>query len=305
MAESKSRRVRRTDVWLTFFGIASLVFFLAFYDQAFPTAALDLSRSRAEIAAAAQAYAADQGYDLQDYEFVLSFQQDSSASYYLQRILGIPETNRLIREEALPVWYWQARWFRPLQKEEFGVSLATDGRVIGFSHRILESDPGADLSQEQAHEMAETYLREECGWDLADWEEISASSETRPGGRVDHTFTWRRRVWSVGESELRLSVTVQGDTVGNYDYWVKTPETFWRNFSQRYQVASFISGASLFLGMLIIGGILVLAASQRGKLASLDLSFARFPALLVAGVALASGLNTLSLAKAGYGTTTD
>ena len=60
---------------------------------------------RDEIARRAQAYLQAQGYDVHDYEFALTFGEDWQASAYLQRTLGIPATNRLVRSECLLIWY--------------------------------------------------------------------------------------------------------------------------------------------------------------------------------------------------------
>lgn len=208
----------RQDLTITVIGLLSLILFLAFYDQAFPSAAIDLELSRTEVAQRAQDYAESQGHKIDDYEFVLTFTGDSWASIYLQRTVGIPETNRLIRESRLPIWYWRARWFRPLQKEEFRVYPTPDGRVIAFTHTLLEDAPGASISQEEARALAREYLSQDRDWDLENWEEVSASSEDRPGGRTDHAFEWKRSDWDVGESELRLAVTIKGAAVGYYAF---------------------------------------------------------------------------------------
>lgn len=62
-SESKSRPVthtqptsRRLDILITLLGLLGLALFLAFYDGAFPSAAIDLELSRAEITQRAQAY---------------------------------------------------------------------------------------------------------------------------------------------------------------------------------------------------------------------------------------------------------
>jgi hypothetical protein len=296
---------RRTERFITLLGLLGLVLFLAFYDSAFPSAAIDLALSRAEIAQRARAYLQDQGFEVEGYEFALAFSGDWWASYYLQLTLGIPETNRLIRETGIPIWYWRARWFRPLQKEEFRVYLAPGGEVVALSHTLLEDAPGKSLSQEEAQALAQDYLVEDRGWDLADWEEVSASSEDRPGGRTDHDFAWKKRAWDVGESELRLAVTVQGDEVGHYNYWFKVPEGFQRDFTQQRNVAGFISGMSFnasFVLLIIVLGLALWKA--RGRLPT-SLSTALRPAIAVGVVVLLAGANELPLARAWYDTTED
>ena len=294
---------RRLDLLITLLGLLGLALFLVFYDRAFPTAAIDLELSRTEIEQRAQDYLEAQGYEIEGYESALTFTGDSWASIYLQLTLGIPETNRLVRETQVPVWYWRARWFRPLQKEEFRVYLAPDGQVIALIHTLLEDAPGASLSQEEARTLAQDYLRQDRGWDLEDWEEISVSSEDRPGGRTDHTFEWKRRDWDVGESELRLVVTVQGDEVGRYDYWLKVPEAFQREFAQQRSVAQFINGLSFYMSFALFGLILFLAFWRARWQLSGSFYGALGPALAVSAIVVLANLNELPLARAWYDTT--
>ena len=296
---------QRLELLITVLGLLSLVFFLIFYDRAFPSAALDLSLSRTEIKQRAQTYLQERGYDLDDYKSAVTFADSYWPSIYLQRTLGIPEANRLIEEDKLPIWYWRARWFRPLQKEGFRAYLAPDGRVVGLSHTLLESEPGASLPQDEARTLAETYLSEERGWDLDDWEEVSASSNERPGERIDHNFSWKRGDWDVGESQLRLSVTVQGDEIGHYDYWLKVPEEFKRHFSERRSVAGFVTTLSIVMSCILLGLIPILALWRSRWQVPLSLKRALWPALAVAVVTALAELNELPLAKAWYGTTED
>jgi len=295
----------RADVMITVLGLAGLILFLALYDQAFPSAALDLRLSRAEIERRAWTYMQTQGNDLSGYEFALTFGQDGWASIYLQRALGVPETNRLIRAQQLPIWRWYGRWFKPLQKEEFSVTLTPAGDVIGFSHSILEDASGARLSQDEARALAQDYLTHDRRWALADWESVAASSQDRPGGRTDHYFEWKRRNYSIGESELRLNVQVQGDRLGDYGYWIKVPEVFQRRYSEQRNRANFINDMSFWIGGFGLG-LAATIAYFVGMLRGTSRWNAGFvPAVAVFAVGMLSGLNGLTLSKAGYDTTQD
>jgi ribosomal protein S18 acetylase RimI-like enzyme len=295
----------RLDIIITLLGLLSLILFLAFYDQAFPSAAIDLDLSRAEIAQRAQDYLEGQGHDLQGYESALSFQQDWNASVYLQNTLGVSETNELIRSHDLPIYYWHTRWFRPLEKEEFSAYLSTEGDVVAFFHSILEDAPGAALSQDQARALAEAYLVDDRGWVLSDWEPVTASSEEQPGGRVDHYFEWKNRDFSVGEGDLRLAVRVRGDQIGSYNYWLRVPEAFQRHYSEQRNRAGFINNLSFYLGAFGFGLAALVAyliAVWRGRF---SWRIGLVPALAVAAVSLLAGLNVLPLYKIGYSTTQD
>lgn len=296
---------RRLDVGITLLGLLGLTLFLAFYDRAFPSAAIDLDLSRAEILQRARFYLEAQGYDLEGYESALSFEEDRWGSIYLQSVLGVAETNQVVQAERLPIWYWHARWFRPLQKEEFSVYLSSDGRLVAFFHHLSEEAPGANVDQAQARAVSESYLKGNQGWDLADWEAVAASSEEKPGGRGDHHFEWRRRDFAVGASELHLAVNVQGEVVGGYNYWLRVPESFQRQYWQQRDRASFFEGLSYTIGFLGFGlaafGAYLLAV-WRGVI---PWSAGLVPGIGVGLIGLLAGLNDLPLLNMGYVTTED
>jgi len=293
------------DIAITLLGLGSIILVLIFYNQAFPSAAIDLQLSRTEIAARSQSYLENRGYDLADYEFALTFEEDVWASFYMQQTLGVPETNRRIRAEELPVWYWHARWFRPLQKEEFSLDLAPDGTIQGFSHSILEDTPGDALSMKEARARAIAYLSQDRGWKLTDWEEVSASTEYRPSGRVDHYLEWKRRGFSLGESELRLYIVVQGGNVDGYSYWFKVPEEFQRYFREQRSRAAFFNNLSFYAGMVLFAGAAALAYVIAASQKRLAWWTGFFPALAFALVGFLSNLNELPLNKVYYPTTQD
>jgi ribosomal protein S18 acetylase RimI-like enzyme len=296
---------RRLEFSITLLGLLGLALFLAFYDRAFPSAAIDLALSRSEIARLAQDYLQERGFDLQGYESALAFEEDRWGSIYLQQTLGVAETNDLIRSQGLPIWYWRARWFRPLQKEEFTVYLSPAGDTVAFYHSVPEEAPGATVSQDEARALAEDYLTRDRGWVLADWEAVAASSEERPGGRTDHHFEWRRRDFEVGKGELRLAVEVQGDSVGSYDYWLKVPEAFQRHYVEQRNRAWFFNNLSYTAGFFVFGlaaFVGYLLAAWRGIISWYT---GLLPAVLVAAVGLLAGLNELPLNKAWYPTTED
>jgi membrane protease YdiL (CAAX protease family)/ribosomal protein S18 acetylase RimI-like enzyme len=294
---------RRFDALLTLAGILGLVLFLALYNEAFPDATIELTLSRDQIAQRANDYLKSQGYDVGDYESVVDFNQSWWSSIYLQRTLGVAETNRLVKAERLPIWTWNARWFRPQQQEEFSLELMPDGEVIGFSHTISETAPGAALDQNAARTIAEKYLTDDRQLNLSDLEETSASSEEQPGGRIDHRFEWKRRNFVIGDGDLRRSISVQGDRVGSYWYWLRVPEAFGRDFSAQRNIAGYINNTAYFIGFTLFAAIAFGALIIGALHGMIEWRKALLPALLVGGISLLSGLNYLPLYKAGYSTT--
>jgi GNAT superfamily N-acetyltransferase len=294
-------RSRRTEILILILGLLGYIVFFSQYDRVFPSAALQLDLSRKEIAEKAQTTLAEYGYDVTDYKFALIF--SSGNTFYLERMLGIPAANELIKEENLPVWHWHARWFKPLQEEEFTLDLAPDGRVIGFNHHIPEAETAPTLEVDQAQAKAESYLNDQIGWNLRDWELVSSSSSEQLGGRIDHNFQWKRGDFEAGESELRVSVGLQGDTIGHYNYWLKTPDAFWRAFSEKANIAGTIDWWSTMIGDYGLTFVAIVAVAFLWVRGVRIWRQAAVAVLLAAGLRLATSLNYLPLAKNHYGTT--
>ena len=296
----------KSSFWLelaiTLLGICGVIFFLQFYERALPNASINLKLSREQISQETVTRLVKAGYAPEGYQNSLLFREDRTASYYLQRKLGIEESNRRLVSENWPLYYWSARWYKPQAVEEFFIDLSPLGELVSFQHTIKEDAPGAAIAQEQAQKIAESFLAVQTGWDATGWERVEASSEAQPGGRVDHSFGWKSRAFSAADAELRYSVMVQGDQVGSMRQWIKVPESFTRAFASERDLAGFISAGCLFVGM---AGFFSLAFV--GVLSLGEKSYRRAipPALLAAGVSLAAYLNYLPLFSYSYDTTQD
>jgi membrane protease YdiL (CAAX protease family) len=296
---------QKTPLWvevlIVLFGVAGAITFFSMYDRALPSASVDVVVSRAQATDIAKEYLAQLGYEPEGYKFALSFSDDSSPLYYLQRTLGVEESNRRMAEEGWPLYYWSARWFKPLEKEEFYVYLKPDGEFLGLSHVIKEDSPGAEVSLDEAEGIAADFLSQYTGWEPSKWEQVEAASEARPGGRVDHTFAWKSRFFSAGDAELRYTVKVQGDQVGGVNYWIKVPEAFMREYASERNIAGFINSIAFalgFMGLMLVAGISFVIVRPDGRRAL-------WPALLVGVVSLASYINFIPLYPISYNTTQD
>jgi hypothetical protein len=286
------------EILITVLGITGVFIFFALYESAFPDASVDVTISRTQAKEIAENQLRELGYSVEEYQSALSFSSDSSAAYYLQRTLGVEAYNAHLQSEQWPLYYWSARWFKPEEKEEFYVYLMPDGSFLGLNHIIKEDAPGANISQEQAKIVAESFLTKYAGWQADAWEQIEAASQTQPGGRVDHSFTWKSKSYSVGESELRYTTNVKGDQVEFAHSYIKVPEAFTRQYASERDTAWFIDNvATLLLYGFFLIAILAIVLSRP------DLQRPMLPALLVAGVVLASDLNSFPLYKYYYGTT--
>ncbi len=163
-------------------------------------------------------------------------------------------------ERNRPLQHWLVRYYRPLDKEEFVVSVHPEtGRVLSFDHTIPEDRPGADLAPEVVRPIAVAFASA-MGWDLNAMD-LKESSSEKLKARRDHTLVWEARPGdprNVDEAHFRVTVDVAGDQVASLRSAWKIPEAYTRTRSRqnalsialrslRIALGSFLGGAGLWL----------------------------------------------------------
>jgi len=119
-------------------GILGAVFAQKYFFRAFPEASVNFQVSREEALKRAQNFVAGLGENISGYQSAIVFDVDENAKVYLERELGLQEANRLMSSE-LNIWFWNVRFFKPLQEEEFRVRVSPAGQIAGYEHKIEES----------------------------------------------------------------------------------------------------------------------------------------------------------------------
>ena len=246
--------------------VAGAVVFIAFYDSAFPAAAIDLQLSRGEIRELADAYVRGLGVDPDTFESTLTFQVDAGPATFLQRVVGLEETTRMAREE-LALWNWRVRWFRSGEKEEFVLRLTPSGRPLRFRHAIPEAAAGDSIGQDSARVIAAAFVTNRLGIELESWRLDDQSTRARDK-RVDHSFTWEligsEIEWrpddpEAGTASRRLTVGVQGSEVGEFSQFLKVPETFQREQTSEESLGGLLALVSIGLLVVLVIAALVVA----------------------------------------------
>src|SRR6202022_903509 len=101
-----------------------------YFFQAFPEASVQFKVSRTAALDQARQFAMAQGAQLDGYQSSIVFDGDEEAKTYLEREVGLKQANQMMTSDV-HIWYWQTRFFRPLQKEEFDVRVDPAGGVVG------------------------------------------------------------------------------------------------------------------------------------------------------------------------------
>ena len=284
--------------------VASAGLAFQYADEAFPVVALDIRMSREAALDTAVDLAKTNGWGPRNPSTAASFELDTSVRNFVELGGGGPEEfRRIVAGDLYSPYTWRVRLYREGTKGEVLVVFTPAGKPYGFSETIPEDEPGAALADSNARAVAESAAR---NWpiDLTAFELIQASSETRPSGRVDHSFVYERKASSVGrDGSYRLRLTVIGDRLGEMTHYVEIPQTFTRSYEQLRSANNTIAATAFFAMALLFGigglGFGFLYLLRKDLLEWKKPLF--WGAIVAAGIA-GSELNNLRLAEMTYDT---
>jgi membrane protease YdiL (CAAX protease family)/small basic protein len=278
---------------------ASLLIVVKYFSRAFPEASIEFRVNRSESERVAQQFLRKRGFVLGGYRHAAIFDYDDMAKLYLERTQGLQRMDQLTRG-PVHLWRWSHRWFKPQQVQEFLVDVTPAGQVVGFDHRIPEAAPGANLTQDDAQRLAESFLTK-MGRNLGELQFVEGQQRKRPA-RTDYTFTWKQTSVNLGQGSLRVNVGVDGNQIASYDEFVKIPESWTRGYEK---IRSHNDAAQevdqVFWVLLSIAMLVILVRRLRDRDVPLKLSLGL--GLAAAALDFLSELNTFSLAKFSYNTT--
>jgi hypothetical protein len=113
--------------------------------------------------------------------------------------------------------------------EEYTIAIIDDGSIQRIQHKLPESRPGADLSEEQAREIALNMLKTTFNVQPPAIEPVSAVATKQPQ-RKDWTFTYQYpAIYPLKQGQARLVVIISGDQVTDVYRYIYTPEEWTRN----------------------------------------------------------------------------
>ena len=287
-------------LWILAGVLGAFVAYTYFF-RAFPEASVDFKVPRSGALAVASQFAVAQGAQLGGYDSSIVFDLDDTAKTYLEREVGLQEANKMMTSDV-HIWYWQTRFFRPLQKEEFDVRVDPAGSIVGYNHELEEAAPGARLERAAAQATAESFLRDTLHTDLSlyDFREQEANLTERPARR-DWSFSWERRGFLAKDAPYRLNVTLAGDRISGYNEFLKVPEAWLRDYKRLRNSNDLFEDFALFPYTFLIGGCLyvIVKLGRRGVLEwRAGLSLGIFLAVLY----FLMTMNQWPLDRAGYDT---
>ena len=249
-------------------GIAGAVVAYTFFFRAFPEASVEFKVPRSAASNIAREFAGAQGAQLAGLDSTIVFDVDDQAKTYLEREVGLQHANDMMAGQV-HIWYWQTRFFRPLQKEEFDVRVDPAGGIVGYQHELDEAAAGARLERAAAQAAAESFLRDTLHTDLSryDFREEEANFTERPARR-DWSFSWERRGFRAKDAPYRLVVALAGDRVSGYSEFLKVPEAWKIDYERQRSSNNLLEFVALIPYAFLLGGCLyvIISLGRRGKL---------------------------------------
>ena len=266
-----AKDLRVLIIWILLGAVGVFVAWRYFF-QAFPEASINFQVSRDEALNRAKTFLTQHSASLDGYESTIVFSVDDKTKTYLERTVGLEQANKLMASE-ISAWYWEVRFFRAQQKEEFRANISPEGRIVGYSHVIEEARKGASLEREAAQKLAEQYLAAQYGSDLAQYDFLpEESNSTERPNRRDWSFTWQRRGFhepdDANGAPYRLTVTVQGDQIGGSTEFLKVPEPWQRDFDRMRSRNDLIETIAFIPYLILLSAAFwfIFELSRRGEL---------------------------------------
>jgi membrane protease YdiL (CAAX protease family) len=294
---------KRALVLWVLLGVVGVVFAQRYFFRAFPEASVDFKVSRTAALERARQFVTSVGQDVNGYQTAIVFEVDENAKTYLEREVGLQQANRLMSGE-LNIWYWDARFFKPGQEEEFRVRVSPSGQVVGYSHTIEEARAEKSLDRAAAEADARSFLTTKMGLDLSQWDFLAEeTSSNQLPNRLDWAFTWEKHGFKAKDAPYRLRVVLDGDLVDSSHEELRVPEAWQRSYEHLRSANNFLNTVAIIPYLLLMG-----AAVWLGITLGRSGQTAWWPAIklgiVVAVLLTFMQLNNWPLERMGYDTNT-
>jgi hypothetical protein len=214
----------RAPVYLLLSGVIGFFLYSELRDDVFRGASLSIELSRPGAIRKAKQFLTSRGYSLEGAQESVAFFNYETPGVYLEKAAGTEKANAWLKEDRLPVWGWQVRFFWPLQQEEFAVWWSPKGNLNGFEHQIPREKSLPTLSKDEALALALNFLQKNDTEKIGSIELVEESEDDKTG-RIDHVFRWK-----VKDAPLSLryyvSAVVSGNELSSIRKEVEVPESF-------------------------------------------------------------------------------
>lgn len=254
--------MKRPPFWilLSVVSLAAAAAALYYFPQAFSIVALDITMNREQALREARTIASRDQIGPADFREAASFALDDATQTFIELEGGGKAAfMQMLRGRLYLAYTWKVRHFKEGNAHEALIQLTPDGQPYGFVEKLPQDAAGPALPAAAARQRAEADAAARWQVDFTPFSLVEQGQERKPGGRVDHTFTYERASPTLNEGRYRLRLVVAGERLTEVTHFVKVPEGFTRRYANM-RAANEAIGLYSAVGMLllyVVGGIAV------------------------------------------------
>ena len=200
---------RKLSFWilLTILSFSGITYFVKNFDTAFPALSVDIKMNREMALQKAKELSEKYNWIPANYRQAVTFDGDRNFQTFVELEGGGLDTFKMLYDKELYFPYkWKVRHFQEKNPNELIIWFNPDGKLNSFSQKLSEDVPGASLDRDSAFALAMTSLEEEWFLDIRSYELIDESKKIQPSGRADHSFTFQRSEFTIGEKDRKSVV---------------------------------------------------------------------------------------------------
>ncbi len=235
---------------------------------------MDFSVGREKALALSRDYLRSLGVKDRDYSSAVVFGADDWADRYLQRSVGLDAQEKFLRSHGFEIFYWQVRFFRPQEKEEYQLYISpATGKVNRFRHFIEDTERRVDLKKDQARALAWDFLRRSFGLDPGDYD-FHQENVQRHDNRTDYRFSWEKKgvyvPWGKdkGGAKLLAEATVSGREIREFRKGsLEIPEKFHRYINDQLMLGEVLYGLGFVVIVAMLGWAVLILVGRKDELA--------------------------------------
>ena len=187
--------------WISTTIISGLFYYYSFhfFPKTFPIINLSITMDLKQALAEAQTIALANKLGPIDYQSAATFHTDAMAQTFIELEAGGKDAFVAMMDKKLYMPYtWQVRHFKEFEKNETRLIFTPDGVPYAFIETISEDDPGAQLSEQQAQNIAQQHAQSQWNINFDGYKRVEASQKEQPSKRIDHTFVYERIHETIG-----------------------------------------------------------------------------------------------------------
>ncbi len=237
--------LRRTSFWSIITGlvVASIIFTATFFSHNNPILTLDITINRTDALKKAQLFQEKNNWLPLESMSALSFENDHYLQYFIELECGGRDVYaQIMKEHLFEPYTWHVRHFKEKDTHESHIFFTPTGINYAFNLKLPETEVRENLSVDEARELAKSVATNEWNIIFNAHEEIEASKDEKPCGRVDHTFVYQRTDTKLGtEGKYRIRLVVSGNLVTEVTPFIFVPEGFKRRYQEMRSSNSTIS----------------------------------------------------------------